>query len=79
MKGLFQLISKIPFFGGLIILLFVLFSLSCAVYGLYLAFSASFILGILALIIEPSPFILGFVMFFFEKDLAQAMIDFLSK
>lgn len=35
-----------------------------SVYGLVLAFKASIILGILALIIEPSPFVFGVVAMF---------------
>ena len=49
------------------------------VYGLYLAFSASIILGIIVLLVEPSPLIIGLVMFFFHKNLAQMLLDFLNK
>lgn len=31
------------------------------IYGLYLAFSASVILGVIVLILEPSPFVLGVI------------------
>jgi len=44
-------------FLGVIALIFTPLALSF--YGIYLAFSASIILGVLALLVEPSPFILG--------------------
>lgn len=69
----------IPFVGGLLLLLFIMFMLGCTVYGLYLAFSASILLGILVLFLEPSPFVIGFVMICFEKNLAQMLLDFLTK
>lgn len=54
------------------------FMLSVTVYGLYLAFSASILLGLVVLVVEPSPAIIGLVMLFFEKNLAQALIDYLN-
>lgn len=68
--------------GALLILLAVLLVLASfvvSIYGLYLAFSASIILGLVVLFVEPSPFILGLVMLIWDKDLAQGLIDFLSK
>lgn len=53
--------------------------LAATVYGLYLAFSASILLGILVFIVEPSPLVIGLVMMFFHKNLAQMLIDFLTK
>lgn len=35
-----------------------------SIYGLYLAFSASILLGIIALVIEPSPLVFGVAMLF---------------
>lgn len=64
---------------ALFMLAFWFFCLGMTFYGLYLAFSASIILGILAFIIEPSPFIFGVVMFFFDKDLPQMLIEWLNK
>lgn len=49
------------------------------VYGIYLAFSASIILGFVVLLVEPSPLIIGLVMMFFHKNLAQMLLDFLNK
>lgn len=57
---------------------FWLFMVGVTVYGLYLAFSASILLGIVVLVVEPSPAIIGLVMLFFEKNLAQALIDYLN-
>lgn len=68
--------------GGLGMVGFVglaLFSMGMTVYGLYLAFSASVILGLFVFMIEPSPFLIGLAMFFFHKNLAQMLIDFLTK
>lgn len=47
-------------------------------YGLYLAFSASIVLGIIALIVEPSPFIFGLVMFAFDKNIPQAIMTWIN-
>lgn len=68
---------------GLLGVLFAVFLwaglLAATFYGLYLAFSASMILGIIVLLIEPSPLIIGLVMWFFDKNLAQILVDFLNK
>jgi len=77
--GLMGLIFSIPIVGVLLFFAMWAFLLGMTIYGLYLAFSASIILGILAFIIEPSPLIFGVVMFFFDKDLPQMIVDFLSK
>ncbi|NJO48163.1 MAG: hypothetical protein HC840_00445 [Leptolyngbyaceae cyanobacterium RM2_2_4] len=79
MKALSALIMSIPIVGVLLLISFwVLLSVS-TVYGLYLAFSASIILGVIVLIVEPSPLIIGLVMIFFDKNLAQMIVDFLNK
>jgi hypothetical protein len=79
MKALIGALAAIPVIGVLLIICLAIFSLICTFYGLYLAFSASILLGILVLIIEPSPFVIGFVMFCFDKNLAQMLLDFLTK
>lgn len=53
-------------------------SIGLSLYGLYLAFSASIILGIIALIVEPSPLIFGIAMFFFSKNLPEVIMTFLN-
>lgn len=54
-----------------------LFALS--VYGIYLAFCASIILGVIVLFTPPSGAVVGAVMFFFGKDLAFMLVEFLTK
>jgi len=63
---------------GFIMLLLILFGIGLSLYGLYLAFSASIILGILAFVVEPSPLVFGIAMFFFDKDLPQLIMNFLT-
>jgi hypothetical protein len=50
-----------------------------SIYGLYLAFSASVLLGVLCIFIQPSPLVIGLVMLFFHKNVAQMIMDALSK
>lgn len=79
MKALTGLLLSIPIVGVLLLIAFWGLLLVSTVYGLYLAFSASIILGIIVLIVEPSPLIIGIVMIFFDKNLAQMIVDFLNK
>lgn len=79
MKALYGIAAGMGIIG-LVLYFGVAFGLvGAALYGLYLAFSASILLGILVLFIQPSPLIIGLVMLFFHKNLAQILIDFLSK
>jgi len=79
MKGIMAAFMSIPVVG--VFLFFALWGLMLVstIYGLYLAFSASIILGLIVLIVEPSPAIIGLVMLFFDKNLAQMIVDFLNK
>lgn len=79
MKALMGALAGMGIIG--VLLMFGLWAglLALTIYGLYLAFSASIILGIIALIVEPSPLIIGLVMFFFQKNLAQMLLEFLTK
>lgn len=61
--------------AGLVYLAFILFILSSTVYGLYLAFSASIVLGLIVLIAEPSPAIIGLVMMFFDKNIPELIMQ----
>jgi len=79
MKALFGLLVSLGVVGYLMILAWIVFALVASVYGLYLAFSASIVLGIIVLVVEPSPFVIGVVAMFFHKDLAQMLVDFLTK
>lgn len=79
MKALTAALAGMGIIGVLLIIGIWATLLLGTIYGLYLAFSASIILGIIVLLVEPSPLIIGLVMFFFEKNLAQMAVDFLSK
>lgn len=79
MKALMGLLTGMGVFGVAIFFTIWATLLLATVYGLWLAFSASIILGIIVLLVEPSPAIIGLVMLFFGKNLAQMLIDFLSK
>lgn len=72
-------LAAIPIIGFLLVLSLWALGIICTLYGLYLAFSASIVLGIIVFIVEPSPFIIGAVMLFFDKNLAQMIVDFLNK
>jgi hypothetical protein len=49
---------------------FICFVIYASILGLYLAFSASALLGILVLIVEPAPLVIGCWYIFFGVDLA---------
>ena len=64
--------------GGLAALLLIAFWVTffaTSLYGLYLAFSASIILGIVILVIEPLPLLFGALMLFFNLDLASKIME----
>lgn len=66
--------TLVAFFGGLGILgicALVFLPLIASIYGLILAFHASIILGVLVLLVEPSPLILGALAFFGHPEVAQ--------
>lgn len=64
---------------AIICLGFVGLMLASYVYGMFLAFSASVILGILLMFVFPGATTVGLVAIFFHKDLAQMIVDFLTK
>lgn len=49
-----------------------------SIYGLILAFQASLLVGVIALIVEPSPLIIGLVCFFTGTNLAQQLASWLG-
>lgn len=51
--------------------------LASTLYGLVLAFKASFILGLLVLIFEPTPAVIGIYAFFGHPDIAQKLVTWL--
>jgi hypothetical protein len=59
-------------------LLWAAIGLGLTIHGLYLAFSASIVIGIVALIIEPSPLIISLVYLGFGKDIPQMILQWLS-
>lgn len=50
-----------------------------AVYGIYLSFKASILVGIVALIISPIGFIVGFVQLLLHRNLAQEFVGWVLK
>lgn len=62
----------------LVVLCIFLPAVGLSIYGLYLAFSASILLGIVALIIEPSPLVFGIAMLFGKNipEIIQTWINF---
>jgi hypothetical protein len=47
-------------------------------YGLYLAFSASVLLGVLVLVLEPAPFVLGVVGVLGHPEIARQIATWLG-
>jgi len=79
MKALVGLLMGMGFVGVLIGAGVAILSIVATVYGIVLAFKASILLGIVVFFVEPSPFIIGIVMLLFHKNLAQMLIEFLTK
>lgn len=78
-KNMSKLLGSLGIVGVILAVCFGLFMLGMSIYGLYLAFSASIILGIVAFFVEPSPLVFGLVMFFFDKNLPLEIIEYLTK
>jgi hypothetical protein len=79
MKALMGALAGMGVIGFILIICIWFGLIASTLYGLYLAFSASILLGIVVLIVEPSPLVIGLVMLFFHKNLAQMLLDFLNK
>lgn len=72
MKILVLLFGSMGLFGLLFGLLLLAFGpVLLSIYGLVLAFKASIVLGVLALFLEPSPFILGLLGIFGHPEVAH--------
>jgi hypothetical protein len=73
--------NNMKVFGGIIGLVtslwfvWAFFAAGLSIYGIYLAFSASIILGIIALFLQPAPFIFGLVMFFGSMNLPMQIMS----
>lgn len=78
MKALVGVLAGMGLIGALLIFGLAFGSIALTIYGMYLAFSASIILGIVVFLVEPSPFVIGAVMFFFHTNLAEAIMTFLN-
>lgn len=61
------------------LLAFAVFSFAMAGLGLYLAFKASILLGIIVLLVEPAPSIIGVVYLFTGTDLAHRIMEWLTR
>lgn len=79
MKSLMRALAGMGIVGVLIMLAIVATLFFSTLYGLYLAFSASILLGIVVFLVEPSPLIIGLVMLFFHKNLAEMLITWLNQ
>lgn len=79
MKALVGFVAGLGAIGIAMIAAWIFFAFAMTIYGVYLAFSASVVLGIVVLLVEPSPLVIGAVMFVFHKDLAQMIMEFLHK
>ena len=69
----------IPVIGGLLFsllwLLLWVASIILTVYGLVLAFSTNVVLGIVVLILEPAPLVIGLMDVFGQINLARVVFD----
>lgn len=74
-----KLLASIPVVGFLLVLAMWVLGIVGTLVGLYLAFSASILLGIIVLFVEPMPLVIGLVYLFMNVDLAQKIMDFLTK
>jgi len=77
-KAITAFFGGMGLFGALAVIGLAFFSLGLSLYGLYLAFSASIILGLFCLFLEPSPLVFGVAMFFFDKNLPELIINWLN-
>jgi hypothetical protein len=60
---------------GLFVLGLWLLLICSTIYGIVLGFKASILVGIIILIVEPAPLIVGLVALFSNVDLAQKLAD----
>jgi hypothetical protein len=64
-------LTKIVFLAAFVVGAFGIF-----IYGLYLAFSASAVLGLISLLVEPSAFVFGLVYLVTGTNLAQQIVHY---
>ena len=78
MKAVSAALGGMGLLGGLLVIALAVLAFGLSIYGIILAFSASIILGILCLFLEPSPLVFGAAMFFFDKNLPEAIMNYLN-
>lgn len=66
------------FFVVLIFLAWICAAIAISIKGLILAFSASIILGLIALVIQPLPFVIGIIGIFGRSDLCEVVAQWLN-
>ena len=58
-----------------ILLIFVIIGIAISIYGLVLSFQAHLITGVIVLLIEPVPFIVGGIEIIWDYNLAEVFTD----
>lgn len=79
MKAVNGFLASFGLIGVLAMVALWAFLFVSTIYGLYLAFSASIILGFISFFVQPSPLVFGLVMFLFDKNLPAMLMEFLNK
>lgn len=74
-----KFLAAIPVVGFFLVLAVWALGIIGTLVGLYLAFSASILLGIIVLIVEPAPLVIGLVYLFMGIDLAAKIMEALTK
>jgi len=74
-----KFLASIPVVGFLLVLALWAIGIVGTLVGLYLAFSASILLGIIVLLVEPAPLVIGLVYLFMGVDLAAKIMEALGK
>lgn len=72
-------LASMGVFGIVLLVLFAFGTIGLSLYGLVLAFSASIVLGLVTLFVEPLPFVIGLVKVFAHIDLAHRIVEFFTK
>lgn len=70
--------TALTILGGLGLLALIALPVAATVYGLYLAFSASILLGVVVLLVEPLPLILGVLGFLGHPEVAEKIVQFVQ-
>lgn len=78
MKKIEAVFGGVGILAGLAIICLIIGAAGLSIYGVYLAFSASIILGIITLFVQPSPFVFGVCAAFGKNipEIIQAWANF---